>query len=88
MTILSNIFGYIGGSLLVINQLPQLYLTLKTKKTDDLSFWFILLQVITCICFLTYGILLEEVPLIIANSIVLVQLLILLSFKKVFSNNN
>jgi len=84
----ANIFGYMGSILLPITLLPQLYLTYKTKKVNDISYLFICLQIITCICFLTYGILLEEIPLIIANSVVLVQLLILLSFKKVFSNNN
>ena len=78
---LSQFFGYIGASTLIITLIPQLFLTFKTKKVDNLSIGFLFLQNLTCVLFLIYGILLKEIPLIIANSIVGIQSLILLGLK-------
>ena len=48
---------------------------------DDFSYGFFAIQVLTCTSFLIYGILLGEIPLIIANSIVLSQTFLLINFK-------
>lgn len=84
----TQIIGYIAGMLLVINPIPQIYRTLKTKKAEDISIYFLILQMLTCIFFLTYGILLTESPIIIANSIVLFELIILISIRYLFSFKN
>jgi len=80
----TEIVGYLGAGCLTITLLPQLYHTIKTKKVDDISFGFIALQIITCILFLIYGIMLKEKPLIIANSIVGIQIIIFLGLKLLF----
>lgn len=77
-----ELIGYIGAIFLTITLIPQLWLTYKTKKVDDISFGFIGLQMITCVFFLTYGILINSTPLMLANSIVFAQLS-LLGFLKV-----
>ena len=77
----TEIVGYLGAGCLTITLLPQLYHTIKTKKVDDISFGFIALQIITCILFLIYGIMLKEKPLIIANSLVGIQIIIFLGLK-------
>ena len=69
-SILTDTFGYLAAVTLTITLLPQLYLTLKTKKVENLSMGFLLLQQLTCILFLVYGIMLNAVPLMVANSIV------------------
>ena len=48
---------------------------------DDFSYGFFLIQVLTCSSFLIYGILLNEIPLIVANIIVLSQTFLLIYFK-------
>jgi MtN3 and saliva related transmembrane protein len=73
--------GYIGAVLLDITLLPQLYKTFKSKQTRDISIYFMFLQIITCIFFLTYGILLNEAPIMMANSILMLELLVLLYAK-------
>jgi MtN3 and saliva related transmembrane protein len=78
---LAETFGYCGATCLTISLIPQLVHTLKTKRVSDISYGFISLQILTCILFLIYGILLLEKPLIIANGIVLFQLLIFLGLK-------
>ena len=80
--ITTQIFGYSGAICLTVTLLPQIYLTFKTKKVENLSFVFLCLQELTCILFLIYGILLFEIPLIIANSIVGTQGLVLIFLKK------
>ena len=88
MSITKDVFGYLGGFMLVVTLIPQVYHTYKTKKIRDLSLLFILFQIITCILFLVYGALLVELPLLIANSIVMFQQLLLLYAKMFFKNEN
>ena len=83
---ITNIIGYLAATSLCITLLPQLYHTYKLKKVDDLSYIFIFLQIVTCVLFLIYGILLYEATLILANSLVLSQILLLLIFKKIYTN--
>ena len=78
---LVDIFGYAGAFFLTITLLPQIHKTYREKKMDDFSCGFFCIQVITCVCFLVYGILLEALPLIIANTIVLSQTFLLINFK-------
>ena len=83
----SEIFGYLGAILLPITLLPQLYLTYKTKKVEDISYIFIGLQILTCIFFLTFSILGNVKPILVANVLVLFELLILAFFKTKYSKN-
>ena len=74
-------FGYCGAACLTITLIPQLVHTCKTKRVADISYGFIGLQILTCILFLIYGVMLRENPLIIANGLVLGQLIIFLGLK-------
>jgi len=85
---IKDILGYSAAVCLVITLLPQVHLTWKTKRADDISYGFLCLQLLTCFLFLSYGILLEELPLIIANSIVILQSFMLFSFKYMFTRSN
>ena len=76
-----EVFGYLGAACLTLTLLPQLYHTIKTKKVQDISYGFIALQILTCILFLIYGIMLKENPIIIANGVVCIQLFIFLGLK-------
>ena len=84
----TQVIGYLAAFFLVITLLPQVYHTYKLKNADSISIYFLLLQVKTCSLFLTYGILLEEMPLILANCLVLIQSFILLAFKIHYSKKN
>lgn len=82
-----NAIGYIGGFLLIITLLPQIYHTFKTKQTRDISLLFMILEIVTCIFFFTYGIIINENPLIMANGVVLFELFSLLYAKLRFIDN-
>ena len=60
-----QIIGYVGGTLLNITFIPQIYKTFKTKQTDDISLIFMVLQVITSILYVVYSFILNETPLIV-----------------------
>jgi len=80
-----TIIGYTGGTLLNITFIPQIYKTFKSKKTDDISIYFMGSQMITSIFCLTYAILLDENPLILSNSILFIELLALFIGKIMYS---
>ena len=80
-----EVFGYLGAFFLTITLLPQIHKTYREKKMEEFSYIFLGIQLITCICFLIYGILLESIPLILANSVVLLQNFILVNFKLKYS---
>ena len=86
MTETSEIFGYLGMVFLTITLIPQLIRVFKTKKAADLSYIFLSINVLTCVFFLIYGILLNETPLIIANTIVILQTLTLIFLKNKYHN--
>ena len=85
---INQIIGYAASSCLIITLMPQLLKTFKDKKVNDISFGFISLNLLTCVLFLIYGILLDENPIILANCILIVQNWLLLFFKIKYSNQN
>ena len=82
----SEIFGYLGMVFLTLTLIPQLMKVFKTKKAGDLSYIFLSVNVLTCVFFLIYGILLEETPLIIANTVVILQTFTLILLKNKYHN--
>ena len=87
---LNQIIGYSGSTCLIITLMPQLIKTYNDKQVEDISIGFILLNLLTSILLLIYGILIEQGPIMLANCILIIQNLIFLYFKKKYSikNNN
>ena len=77
---LINLFGILGSIGVAFSLFPQTYKVLKSSKIDNLSFWFIIITFISSILQLIYGIYYEIIPMIIANSCVLFNSIILLVF--------
>lgn len=86
--VFTQIIGYLAAITLISTLLPQLYHTFKTKKVDDVSYYFILLNLITSGLFLFYGILLNELPIIIANIFLILQNTTLIILKKKYTINS
>lgn len=86
--VFTQVIGYMAAITLISTLLPQLYHTYKTKKVDDLSYHFILLNLITSCLFLFYGILLRELPIIIANIFLILQNITLMMFKRIYTQKN
>lgn len=93
-----NIFfvtiGYFGSFMLSILLLPQIYTTYKTKNVEGLSTYFLFFEVVTTILWIIYGTgfllegSLDGLPIVIANSCMLISVIILLIMKRAFKSDN
>ena len=76
-----EIISYVAATCTTASFLPQAILTIKTKDTDGLSLGMYSLFSMGVLCWLIYGILIEDEAIYIANSITLVLAGIILSYK-------
>jgi MtN3 and saliva related transmembrane protein len=63
--------GFLAAVLTTFSFLPQAILTLRTRKTDEISLVMYLMLNIGIICWLVYGVVRDDVALILANSVTL-----------------
>lgn len=78
---MSDLIGYIAAFCTTFAFLPQFFKSVKSKHTGDLSFLMLIIFQIGLICWLIYGILLQELPIIIANSITIILVFLLIFIK-------
>ena len=64
--------GYIAAVLTTISFVPQALKTLRTKSTDGISLGMYIILTTGVACWLIYGILLRDIPIIMANGITLI----------------
>jgi len=76
-----KILGLIAGTLTTIAFVPQVVRTYRTRSAKDLSLNMFLIFCIGTMCWLSYGILIHDIPVITANSVTLVLSGVLLAFK-------
>jgi MtN3 and saliva related transmembrane protein len=79
-----EIVGLFGAFLSSITFIPQVWLAWKTKSVGDLSLGMLLIVFTSVIVWLVYGIYLNLLPVIIANSIIFLLSVLLLYFKFTF----
>ena len=76
-----NILGLIAGAITSVAMLPQLIKVLKKKDVDDLSLAMICTLVAGLSLWVWYGILKDELPIILSNAFaVLVNICLLVSY--------
>jgi MtN3 and saliva related transmembrane protein len=83
----ADIVGYFGAVFLSLLLVPQVYEIYKLKKCDQISIYFIILEGLTSITWIIYGIMLLSIPIIVANSLSLFFTLLLIIAKYIFKNN-
>ncbi len=76
-----DIIGYIAGILGLIALIPQIVKSFETKSTGDLSLSMYLIYTISVILWLVYGYLINSMPMIIINSILIVFCLIIIALE-------
>ena len=64
-----TLIGLFAATCTTIAFLPQVIKAVKSKHTKDISVWMYLIFIIGLLSWLTYGILIQDIPLIIANAI-------------------
>jgi MtN3 and saliva related transmembrane protein len=75
------IIGILGAVLSSVSFLPQVIKIWKTKSAADISLPTILLLAANAICWLSYGIIKDALPLAITNAIMLTMLVVIIFFK-------
>lgn len=75
------IIGLIAGLLCTISFLPQVIKIIKTRHTKDLSLITFSIFSLGVFLWLIYGILIEKLPVILANGITLILVIIILVLK-------
>ena len=75
-----DILGMTAGCISSITFLPQVIKTWKTKSAADISLLMFTFATISVIMWLVYGIILQNIPIIFTNSMVLFFSLIMLYF--------
>ncbi|MFY7963728.1 MAG: SemiSWEET family sugar transporter [Chitinophagaceae bacterium] len=82
----ADYLGLFGAFLSAITFIPQVIQTYKTKSVKDLNLSMLLIVFSSVIIWLVYGFAKDLLPVIIANSIILILSAILLYFKATFKN--
>lgn len=67
-----SLYGYLAAICTTVSFIPQILKILKDKEAKDISIGMYLIFTFGVLFWLVYGILLNEYPIIIANSITLV----------------
>lgn len=80
-----DIAGYVSVVLLAMLYIPQTFSVYYHQKPDGLTWIFLCIGLCLTIVSIIYGALLNEVPLIIANIISMICMILLLIAKKIFS---
>ena len=86
--ILTNFFGYGSGLLLNITLIPQIIKIFRKKSAKDLSYVFLIISVFTSIFKFIYGILINELPIVITSPIILIETLIIIIVKIIYDKRD
>ena len=86
MTLL-DLLGLSAGSLTTISFVPQVIKTWRSKSADDISTGMFAIFSIGLVMWLIYGLYLESLPIIIANTVTLVLTIVMLILKYRYSLN-
>lgn len=78
---LTFLIGIASGTLTTISFLPQVIKTHKSKETKDLSLGMLAFFAAGVSLWIVYGIMINEAPVIIANTVTLILVLYILSMK-------
>ena len=78
---LVTLVGMSGATLTTVAFLPQAIKVIKTRSTRDLSLGMSVLFVVGVACWLVYGVLLSELPIIIGNAVTFVLATLILGYK-------
>lgn len=73
--------GLVAGTLTSVAAVPQVVKSLRTRHTRDISIWQPLLLAVGVALWMVYGILIGDLPLILANIVPLLCNLILCGLK-------
>lgn len=68
----TDILGYLAGFLCVLTMFPQIYKMIETKKSDDISYGFLIIGSMSSVIWVAYGIMKPDYVVFTTDSIILV----------------
>lgn len=78
---MTDIFGYLAAFCTTVSFIPQALKVFKTKSTKDISFGMFLFMTAGVLFWLIYGLMLNSMPIISANTVTLVLALYIFVMK-------
>ncbi len=84
----TTIVGFVAGVITSVAAIPQVIKTVRTRHAEDISIWQPLLLAIGVALWMIYGILIDDLPLILANIIPLVCNAALCALKLHYDRNS
>ncbi len=69
--ILTQIVGYLAAVFGTLLMIPQVYKSILTKRVDDISMVMLIVYIINCSLWESYGLLINAMPIILCNAIAL-----------------
>ena len=79
--LIKDIIGYIAAILTTSAFIPQAIKVIQTKNTEGISLWMYIIFTLGVAFWLIYGLIKNELPIIVANAITLVFASIILLYK-------
>lgn len=67
-----HLIGWLGSALSMVSMMPQTYSTLRGRNIEGVSLSSFALLVAASVCWLTYGFVLTDYPMIITNIVMLI----------------
>ena len=84
--ILENVIGYTLNILIFAMLIPQIYKAYKNKMTDDISYKFIWISLVAEVLEILYGVLINQIPVLLTGIICMIQMILLYIAKKLYDN--
>jgi len=81
MTRWITLLGFAAGTLTTLSFVPQVHKAWRSKRCDDLSLGMLLAFGLGVLLWLIYGLVLRDLPIILANAVTLALILTLLWLK-------
>ncbi len=79
-----TIIGLLAAALTTFGFFPQLIKIIRTKRTEDISLYMYIILICGVILWEIYGIIIEDIPIIVANIVTLILTVSILILKIVY----
>ena len=76
--IIENVIGYTSNILIFCMMIPQIYKAYKFKLTDDISYKFVWISIVSSVLEILYGVLINQIPVLVTGIICLIQMVLFL----------
>ncbi len=84
---MTELIGFIAATLTTIAYLPQMLKIIKTKSAKGVSLYMYLVMLTGVVLWLIYGLQVNSMPIIVANTVTTIFIFIIIIYKLKFDKN-